>query len=164
MAGPVWEDTEPVLIASKLQRKRCSVILKWLQTLTRTFLPVQDRSQALIQQFESKRRTLEQEYFASASSTGLPRGLLWKKCDWLPDCVLLVDRVTQQPNLLVSVNLYFEAIAGGDMEDVAAVSNVRDACAVFQWQRNTWMTTGRTIFNMNPQEARDRLAGSYEPL
>jgi hypothetical protein len=140
------------------------VILKWLQTLTRTLLPVQGRSEVLIQQFERERRTLEQAYFASASTSGLPRGLLWKKCDWLPDYVLLQDRATQQPNLLVSVNLHFEAIVGGDMEDVAAVSNVRDACAVFQWQRNSWTTTGRTLFNMNPQEARDRLAASYEPL
>ena len=117
-----------------------------------------------MQHFERERTTLEQAYFASASSSGLPRGLVWKKCDWLPDYVLLLDRATQQPNLLVSVNLHFEAIAGGDMEDVAAVSNVRDACAVFQWQRNGWTTTGRTLFNMNPQEARDRLAASYEPL
>lgn len=140
------------------------MILKWLKTLIRVLFPLPNRSKALIQTFERQRQSLEQKYFECASSTGLPRGLYWKKCDWLPSYVLLLDRTTQQPNLLVSVNLHFEAIAGGDMEDVAAVSNVRDACAVFQWQHKNWMTTGRTLFNMNPEEARDRLASSYEPL
>lgn len=140
------------------------MILKWLQTLGRAFSPLQNRSEALIQQFERQRKPLEQEYFERAASTGLPRGLSWKKCDWLPGYVLLFDRTTQQPNLLVSVNLHFEAIAGGDMEDVAAVSTVRDACAVFQWQNKSWMTTGRTLFNMNPEEARDRLAVSYAAM
>ena len=140
------------------------MILKWLETLSRVLLPMPNRPDALIRQFEHQRKSLEQEYFERASSTGLPRGLSWKKCDWLPSYVLLSDRTTQQPNLLISVNLHFEAIAGGDMEDVAAVSNVRDACAVFQWQKKCWTTTGRTLFNMNPEEARDRLATSYEPL
>jgi hypothetical protein len=126
--------------------------------------PTQNRSEVLIRQFERQRESLEQEYFQRASSTGLPRGLSWRKCDWLPSYVLLLDRTTQQPNLLVSVNLHFEAIAGGDMEDVAAVSNVRDACAVFQWQNKNWTATGRTLFNMNPEEARDRLASSYDAM
>lgn len=140
------------------------MILKWLQTLSHVFLPQSNRAEKLMSQFERNRQSLQQEYFERASSTGLPRGLSWKKCDWLPSYVLLLDRTTKQPNLLVSVNLHFEAIVGGDMEDVAAVGNVRDASAVFQWQNKTWTTTGRTLFNMNPEEARDRLAMSYEPL
>lgn len=119
---------------------------------------------ALIWQFDRQRQELEIEYFKLASSTGLPRGLRWLGCDWLPSQVLLRDRTTKQPNLLVSINLRFEAIEGSDMEDVAAVSNVRDACAVFQMQNNVWTTSGRTLFNMNPEEARDRLAASYEPI
>ena len=90
--------------------------------------------------------------------------MLWLNCDWLSVKILLRDRTTNQPNLLVSINLRFEAIAGSDMDDVAAVSNIRDACAVFQWQGNTWTTSGRTLFNMNPEEARERLAASYEPM
>lgn len=119
---------------------------------------------ALIRQFDRQRQKLEIEHFKLASSTGLPRGLRWLDCDWLPSRVLLRDRITKQPNLLVSINLRFEAIEGSDMEDVAAVSNVRDACAVFQMQNNVWTTSGRTLFNMNPEEARDHLAASYEPI
>ena len=121
-------------------------------------------AERLIASFDRDRDRYQREYLARASSTGLPRGLRWVGCDWLPDRVVLRDRATQQPNLLVSINLRFEAIKGSDMEDVAAVSNVRDACAVFQWTTNTWETSGRTLFNMNPAEARERLAASYEPM
>lgn len=114
--------------------------------------------------FERHRESLERQYFALASSTGLPRGLRWLNCEWLPAHILLRDRTTKQLNLLVSINLRFEAIAGSDMEDVAAVSSIRDACAVFQWQNNAWTTAGRTLFNMNPELAKQRLAESYEPV
>ena len=140
------------------------MVLKWLQSLCLCLLPNAGRPHRLLRQFERHRESLERQYFELASSTGLPRGLRWRNCDWLPVKILLRDRATNQPNLLVSINLRFEAIAGGDMDDVAAVSNIRDACAVFQWQGNTWTTSGRTLFNMNPEEARERLAASYEPM
>jgi hypothetical protein len=64
----------------------------------------------------------------------------------------------------VAVNISFEAIEGGDMEDVAAVSNIRDAAAVFHYQKGNWGTGGRALFNMNPNDALDRLQGQFEPL
>lgn len=121
-------------------------------------------AQLLMASFDRDRDRHQQEYFHRAASTGLPRGLRWVGCEWLSHRIILLDRTTQQPNLLVSINLRFEAIEGGDMEDVAAVANVRDACAVFQWTTNAWGTSGRTLFNMNPDEARERLAASYEPM
>ena len=140
------------------------MILKWLQQLSQSLLPTVARPDKLLLQFERHREMLQRQYFELASSTGLPRGLRWLNCEWLPSHILLRDRTTRQPNLLVSVNLSFEAISGSDMEDVAAVTNIRDACAVFQWQKNTWTTSGRTLFNMNPAEAGQRLDASYEPI
>lgn len=140
------------------------VIRRILELLTQPFIRMALRPNMLLRQFEAQREMLELQFFERASSTGLPRGLRWLKCDWLSAKILLRDRRTNQPNLLVSINLKFEAIAGSDMEDVAAVSTIRDACAVFQWQGNTWTTSGRTLFNMNPEEARERLAASYEPM
>ena len=64
----------------------------------------------------------------------------------------------------VAVNISFEAIAGGDMEDVEAVNTVRDAAAVFHYQRGRWGTGGRALFNMNPHDAIQRLEGQYEPV
>ena len=140
------------------------MILKMLRTLTHRIMFRTAGPDLLLQQFARHHESLERQYFEQASSTGLPRGLRWLSCDWLTVRILLRDRTTNQPNLLVSINLRFEAIEGSDMEDVAAVSNIRDACAVFQWQNNAWTTSGRTLFNMNPDEAMERLAMSYEQM
>lgn len=140
------------------------MVLNWFQTLSRALRPAAANPNRLLRHFERQRELLQRQYFERASSTGLPRGLRWLNCDWLPAHILLRDRTTNQPNLLVSINLRFEAIEGSDMEEVAAVSNIRDACAVFQWQHNAWTTSGRTLFNMNPEEAKQRLAASYEPI
>ena len=140
------------------------MVFKYLQQLSRSLLPTASRPDKLLLQFERHRESLERQYFELASSTGLPRGLRWRNCEWLSAQILLRDRTTNQPNLLVSINLWFEAIEGSDMEDVAAVTNIRDACAVFQWNKSIWTTSGRTLFNMNPEEARQRLSASYEPI
>ncbi|HRA90063.1 MAG TPA: hypothetical protein PK992_18390 [Planctomycetaceae bacterium] len=136
----------------------------WIRRLTDSLGLGSLKAERLIASFDRDRDRHQREYFQRAASTGRPRGLRWIGCEWLSHRVILLDRTTQQPNLLVSINLRFEAVEGGDMEDVAAVANVRDACAVFQWTANAWQTSGRTLFNMNPDEARERLAGSYEPM
>jgi hypothetical protein len=38
------------------------------------------------------------------------------------------------------------------MEEVAAVSNLRSATAVFEFNGKQWRTLGRVIFNLNPSE------------
>jgi hypothetical protein len=64
--------------------------------------------------------------------------------------------------MLSSVNLSFEAIEGGGMEDVAAVSSIRDACAVFVWRGRSWVSGGRALFNMDPEIAAKHLEESHE--
>ena len=120
-------------------------------------------SASLFGAFEKNQNSLKPQFFEKAAAVGIPRGLRWVRCDWLPDKVLLRDRATGQISLLVSVNLSFEAIEGGDMEDVKAVGLVRDACAVFQLTPNGWEASGRALFNMNPTEAVRKLESSYQP-
>jgi hypothetical protein len=49
---------------------------------------------------------------------------------------------------------FCEAVEGGGMEEVEAVSNLRAATAVFSFDEKTrWTTDGRAIFNLNPAEA-----------
>jgi len=54
---------------------------------------------------------------------------------------------------LVPVTIQFEAIAGSDMEGLPAVGNLRNASAVFFFDRSKWQTAGRAVFNLNPDEA-----------
>ncbi|MGV2338413.1 MAG UNVERIFIED_CONTAM: hypothetical protein LVR18_31740 [Planctomycetaceae bacterium] len=107
-------------------------------------------------------RELEEAWFGHASSSGRPRGLRWSQCRWLPDRLLLRERQSGQWWMLRSVSLSFEAIEGGGMEDVAAVSSLRDACAVFVWSGRSWRSGGRALFNMDPAAAARHLEESHD--
>jgi len=39
------------------------------------------------------------------------------------------------------------------MEDVEAVSTIRDGSAIFHFQDGGWGSAGRVVFNMDPQQA-----------
>ena len=117
-----------------------------------------------IGQFRLQRERLEARFFDQAAAIGKPRGLRWVECDWLPDVTFARDRQSGLLTAFVAVNIRFEAIEGGDMEDVAAVSNIRDAAAVFHYHRGNWGTGGRALFNMNPEDALQRLQAQYDPV
>jgi hypothetical protein len=114
--------------------------------------------------FRRQREMLEAKFFDLAAASGKPRGLRWVDCDWLEAVTFARDRQTGLLTAFVSVNIRFEAIEGGDMEGVAAVGNIREAAAVFHYQRGNWGTGGRALFNMNPNDAILRLQGQYEPV
>src|ERR1700747_439524 len=90
--------------------------------------------------FRMQREVLEARFFDLAAVSGKPRGLRWVDCDWLEKVTLARYRQTGLLTAFVAVNISFEAIAGGDMEDVAAVGNIRDAAAVFHYQKGHWGT------------------------
>jgi hypothetical protein len=114
--------------------------------------------------FLRRRCELQEEFFQAAASSGKPRGLRWKALEWEPGNVFARERATGQLAALVSVTIQFEAIQGSDMEGLAAVGNLRNASAVFFFYRRGWHTTGKTLFNLNPDEVLSRLAHQYEPL
>ncbi len=114
--------------------------------------------------FQQQRAQLQITFLEMARSIGKPRGLRWLDCDWLDAVTFARDRQSKLLTAFAGVNIRFEAIEGGDMEDVAAVSTVRDAVAVFHFQNGSWGTGGKALFNMNPQEAIERLVAQFEPL
>ncbi len=132
-----------------------------LAKLVRLFRP-RPSAMLLIRRYEMEQGHLQQEFLKKAREAGIPRGLRWTQCEWLPSRILLKDRQTSEICLLTGINVSFEAIEGGDMENVAAVSMLRDACAVFQLTTSGWETGGRALFNMNPAEAAAKLCDSYD--
>ncbi|MBS0263521.1 MAG: hypothetical protein JSS02_16390 [Planctomycetes bacterium] len=115
-------------------------------------------------EFRRHREVLEAKFFDLAAASGKPRGLRWIDCDWLEAVTFARDRQTGLLTAFVAVNIRFEAIEGGDMEDVAAVGNIRDAAAVFHYEHGAWGTGGRALFNMNPADAIARLGAQFEPV
>jgi hypothetical protein len=63
------------------------------------------------------------------------------------------DRASGDLCAFVGVTISFEAVVGGDMEEVEAVSNLRAATAVFRRTGDQWKTDGRAIFNLDPVQA-----------
>ena len=110
-----------------------------------------------IAQFERFESDLQQDFFALASKSGKPRGLRWIACEWLDELLIVADQDRQLISAFASVNIGFEAVEGGDMEDVKAVGTIRDGSAVFHFQDDGWGSAGRVIFNMNPAQAAGHL-------
>jgi hypothetical protein len=117
-----------------------------------------------LDEFKIRRELLEAKFFELASQMGKPRGLRWTQCDWKDEVRFARDVQTGLLTAFVSVEIHFEAIEGEDMEEVAAVGDIRDASALFHYQHGVWGTGGKALFNMNPSTAVERLAGQYEPV
>jgi hypothetical protein len=114
--------------------------------------------------FARQRSELQRAFFEAAAASGKPRGLRWKTLEWEPGALFARERATGRLAALVGVTIAFEAIEGSDMEDLPAVGNLRNASAVFFFHAGRWHTTGKTIFNLNPDEALAHFAGQYERL
>ena len=115
-------------------------------------------------EFSRQRPELEARFMQEASASGKPRGLLWKGLEWEPGAAFARDRSTGNLAALVGVTIQFEAVAGSDMEDLPAVGNLRNASAVFFFDCGRWRTTGKAVFNLNPDEVLRHFKKQYEPL
>jgi hypothetical protein len=121
------------------------------------------------ERFHQQRDRLYADFFAAASNSGKPRGLRWKGLDWtvadkLPDPTLARDRENGEIVALVPVTIRFEAVPGGEMEGLPAVGNLRNASAVFFYRRGEWQTSGKAVFNLNPDEAIAHFKDQFVPL
>jgi hypothetical protein len=103
--------------------------------------------------FHLQRERLEAQFVRLAADSGKPRGLEWVRCDFDDDVLYARHRHSGEITAFVAMTIGFEAIEGGGMEEVEAVSNLRAATAVFRNQRGSWGTDGRALFNLNPSEA-----------
>src|SRR5947209_9942135 len=112
--------------------------------------------------FVLQRERLEARFLTAAAATGKPRGLRWKDCTFEREVELARERQTGQLVALVPVTIQFEAIEGSDMEGLPAVGNLRNASAVFFFQRGQWLTVGKAVFNLNPAEVIQHFKNRYE--
>ncbi len=114
--------------------------------------------------FALQRDHLHGLFFEAAASTGKPKGLRWKSCEFGDHLDLARDKRTGELLGLVPVTIAFEAIPGSDMEGLPAVGNLRSASAVFTFHRGNWTTAGRAVFNLNPDEAIRHFHNVYDPV
>ncbi|MCP4787774.1 MAG: hypothetical protein GY903_19460 [Fuerstiella sp.] len=115
--------------------------------------PSERSCQQVLRSFQHQQQELQKEFFAHAAATGKPRGLRWKNCEWLSTFALVEDTTQNLFTMFCGVNVSFEAIEGGDMENVDAVCTMREGSALFHLQNGRWGSGGRILFNMNPSTA-----------
>ena len=90
--------------------------------------------------FYRRREWLEARFVTHASKSGKPRGLRWLNVDFDDDVTFARDKQSGDLRALVGVTISFEAVEGGDMEEVEAVGNLRAATAVFLYAKQQWET------------------------
>lgn len=112
--------------------------------------------------FHRQREQLEAKFIERASQSGKPRGLRWSDVAFDDDVIYARDRKTGGLKALVAIEVSFEAIVGGGMEEVEAVSNVRAATAEFLYDGGRWRTDGRVYFNLAPTATVKYLAADLE--
>ncbi|MFV1964613.1 MAG: hypothetical protein ACC628_04265 [Pirellulaceae bacterium] len=102
--------------------------------------------------FHLQREWLEARFLTLATRSGRPRGLCWADCEFDDAVAFARDRSTGHFRALVSVSIQFEPVERGDMEDIGAVADRKEATVVFRLDGPKWETDGRTLFNLNPAE------------
>jgi hypothetical protein len=122
------------------------------------------RIERALAQMKRHRDAYRGQFLTAAAASGKPRGLAWKNIEFNDQFLLARDRANGQLVGLVGATISFEAIAGGGMEDVEAVGNLRAATAVFTHDGGDWTTLGRAVFNLEPREVLERYRDSLEPI
>lgn len=113
-------------------------------------------------QFHLRREWLEAAFLTLAAQSGKPRGLQWVDCEFEDAVSFARDRNTGRLRALVGVTISFEAVVGGGMEDNPNVGNLRAATAIFYLDGEAWSTTGKAIFNLNPEQAIEHFGQELE--
>ena len=127
-------------------------VVEWFRNRSRYQLSIKNQEQAK-QRFRLRREWLEAEFLKAAAASGKPRGLRWVDCEFGNDVQYAYDEEHGLLRAFVSLTIRFEAIEGGDMEDVEAVGNLRAATGVFEYNGDHWIANPRAIFNLSPNQA-----------
>ena len=115
-------------------------------------------------EFPVQRQEAESQFIKQAANSGRPRGLVWKEVEFAEEVLFASNLESGQLIALVSITISFEAVAGGDMEEVEAVGNLRAGTAVFYLEANRWQTQGRAIFNLDPAESLQHFQNQWEAV
>ncbi|MCU0959066.1 MAG: hypothetical protein MUF48_03080 [Pirellulaceae bacterium] len=102
--------------------------------------------------FRRRREWLEAEFLSLASATGKPRSVLWAGCEFENAVSFARDRHTGQIRALVGVTIGLTPGEGQSFGQFDAEPAQREATAVFHFDGQRWMTDGRAVFNLNPEE------------
>lgn len=114
--------------------------------------------------FRLQKERLEELVLKSAAATGKPRGLRWLSCRFTDEFTLVRDKATRRLAALIPITVLFDPVPGGDMEQVEAATEPRQATAVMHFRRGQWVSDGQTLFNVTPSDALRLHSREYDPV
>lgn len=114
--------------------------------------------------FQLQREMLEAKFVELARSTGNPRGARWADCDFEGDPRFARNVRSGELVAFMEVTVHFETPDEHIDSSSEIIGNNRQATAVFHFHHGQWGTSGRTLFDMSPEEAIEHYSNQYEPL
>lgn len=111
--------------------------------------------------FQLQREMLEAKFFELARLVGNPKGATWSECDFENEAALARQTRTGELVAFVEMTVRFTAAPPTDSD---IVGTARQATAIFHYHHGQWGTSGRTLFDMTPQEAIEHFSSEYRPI
>lgn len=101
--------------------------------------------------FHWERERLEARFLQLGLASAKPDAPRWTDCDFDDDVAYARSRSSGELSAFVAVTI--EMWDDRCLDTVDTTGNLRDATAVFRFDRGHWKTDGRAIFNLSPTEA-----------
>jgi hypothetical protein len=109
-------------------------------------------------EFHRQREWLEVRFIARASSTARSpdlhgEGARWSNCDFDDAVSYVRHRTTGELSAFVAVTVALEGISHISASASDLMNNLQAGTAVFRFEKDHWVTDGRVILNLSPNEA-----------
>jgi len=104
-------------------------------------------------EFHKQREWLEVKFISLAGTQGKPDAPRWSNCEFDDDVSYLRHRTTGELSAFVAVTVALEGIGLTTTSATNLMSNLQAGTAVFRFEKKRWVTDGRVILNLSPDEA-----------
>jgi hypothetical protein len=104
-------------------------------------------------EFHRQREWLEVRFIAQAGSPSRPDEARWSNCEFDDAVSYVRHRTTGELSAFVAVTVALEGIGQMSSSTTDLMSNLQAGTAVFRFDKERWLTDGRVILNLSPNEA-----------
>jgi hypothetical protein len=103
--------------------------------------------------FHKQREWLEVKFISLAPSQGKADAPRWSNCEFDDAVSYVRHRATGELSAFVAVTVALEGIGQTTTSATDLMSNLQAGTAVFRFDKVRWVTDGRVILNLSPNEA-----------
>jgi hypothetical protein len=104
-------------------------------------------------EFHRQREWLEVRFITRANSPTRPDEARWSNCEFDDAVSYVRHRTTGELSAFVAVTVASEGIGQMISSTSDLMSNLQAGTAVFRFEKDHWVTDGRVILNLSPNEA-----------